>query len=92
MIPVVSMNKTGDLSYQVFNDNLTPAEQINRKMFAAYYTLQDKLTNGWSNVERLIGAGKNPDGTDLDIDALNTKADAVTAAVKTLVEAIDALK
>lgn len=86
MIPVVSMNKTGDLSYQVFNDNLTPAEQINRKMFAAYYTLQDKLTNGWSDVERLIGTG------DADVTALNTKADAVTTAVKALVEAIDALK
>lgn len=86
MIPVVSMNKDGDLNYQVFNDNLTPAEQINRKMFAAYYTLQDKLTNGWSDVERLIGTG------DADVAALNTKADAVTAAVKALVAAIDALK
>ena len=86
MIPVVSMNKTGDLSYQVFNGNLTPAEQINRKMFAAYYTLQDKLTNGWSDVERLIGTG------DADVNDLNTKADAVTAAVSALVTAIDALK
>lgn len=87
MIPVVSMNDKGELSYQVFNDNLTPAEQINRKMFAAYYTLQDKLTNGWSEVERLIGTGEVA-----DIDALNTKADAVTAAVAELVKAIDALK
>lgn len=87
MIPVVSMNDKGELSYQVFNDNLTPAEQINRKMFAAYYTLQDKLTNGWSEVERLIGKGEVA-----DIDALNTKADAVTAAVAELVKAIDALK
>lgn len=82
MIPVVSMNKDGDLNYQVFNDNLTPAEQINRKLFAAYYTLQDKLTNGWSDVERLIGTG---DADDADVAALNTNADALLRILLQLV-------
>lgn len=85
MIPVVSMDKNGELVNQVFNDNLTPAEQINRKLFAVTVMLQNKLTNGWSAVERKIGTG------EADVDAINTKATALYKSATELVTELDGL-
>lgn len=45
MIPVVVTNKDGEMSYQVFNDNLTTAEQINRIVLGATVYAQTKLVN-----------------------------------------------
>ena len=86
MIPVVTMNADGELSYQIFNDNLAPVEQINRKLLAALYYAQTKLTNEHEAFSRKQGA----DGyTDAQIAAINTAASTLMDAVKTAVDAFE---
>lgn len=91
MIPVVSMNDKGDLSYQIFNDNLAPVEQINRKLLAVYFYAQTQLTA----VQEAFSRKQGKDGyTDEQIAAINTAAttlmNAVTSAITTFNTALDA--
>lgn len=78
MIPVVTMNKDGDLGYQVFNDNLAPVEQINRKVLTAFYAAQTKLTNDFAQFSQAQG---KLEYEDTQIDAINAAADKLVADV-----------
>lgn len=55
MIPVVVANKDGDMSFQVFNDNLSPVEQINRKLLGVIAYAQTKLVNDRDSFSRKMG-------------------------------------
>ena len=57
MIPVVSTNKTGDLSYQVFNDVLTDIEKINRDVLATLLYAQQHLTDENTQISKLNNEG-----------------------------------
>lgn len=46
MIPVVTTDKEGNLSNQIFNDDLTLVEQINRIVLKTIAYAQTELTNG----------------------------------------------
>lgn len=87
MIPVVSMDKTGDLSYQVFNDNLTPVEQINRKLLAAIAYAQTKLVNDANAFSRKVGSVEY---TDAELEAINKAADVLLKSVHDAVDAFAA--
>lgn len=91
MIPVVVMNNEGELSYQVFNDNLAPVEQINRKLLAVLTLAQLELTN--TQAAFLTKQGKNG-YTTAQIDAINTAASELlknmTEVVNTFKTALDA--
>lgn len=45
MIPVVTIDKEGNLAHQVFNDNLTVVEQIDRLVLGATAYAQKNLVN-----------------------------------------------
>nr|DAI22727.1 MAG TPA: hypothetical protein [Caudoviricetes sp.] len=87
MIPVVTMNKNGELGYQVFNDNLAPVEQINRKVLTAFYTIQTKLTNDFAQFGQAQGELKYKD-TKM-IDDINKAADKLVAEVNTALTAFE---
>lgn len=81
MIPVVTLNNKGEVvGQQAFNDNLTHVEQINRKLLAAIFCTQQKLTNDRDECERMIMAGKYDEA----------KLTAVDTAATALVKALDA--
>lgn len=84
MIPVVTMNKDGDMSYQIFNDNLAPVEQINRKLLSTIAYAQTKLVNDRDAFSQKMG---KVEYTDAQIEEINVATDALVKAVK---EAIDA--
>lgn len=86
MIPVVTMNKDGELGYQVFNDNLAPVEQINRKILTAFYTIQTKLTNDFAQFGQAQGELKYE---DTQIDAINKAADKLVADVNAALTAFE---
>lgn len=79
MIPVVTANKEGALSYQVFNDNLTTVEQINRKMLAAVVYAQTKLLNEDYSVSRKIGETAY---TEAQLDTINAAATTLLTAIQ----------
>ena len=78
MIPVLTMNSQGEMSYQVFNDALAPVEQINRKLVAAIYYAQLNLTNSRDEFSRLQNKG------ELTAEQIAT----INSAATTLVESI----
>ena len=86
MIPVITMNDAGDLSYQIFNDNLAPVEQINRKYWAAWTYAQQKLTNDYTKFSRKQATGGY---TTAEIASINDAATALMQAVKTAVDAFE---
>lgn len=89
MIPVVMMNSEGELSYQVFNDNLAPVEQINRKLLAAVVCASQKLTNVKTKFEQVQGKGAYTDAKIASInEAATTLVDGINSAIKTFEDAI----
>lgn len=84
MIPVEVMNKDGVVSYQLFNDNTAPAEQINRKTLDALVYAQTVLTNTRDTFSRKLGAAEY-DMTKLE--EINTAADTLVKAIKDATEA-----
>lgn len=89
MIPVVMMNSEGELSYQVFNDNLAPVEQINRKLLAAVICASQKLTNVKTKFEQVQGKGAYTDAKIASINkAATTLVDDINSAIKTFEDAI----
>lgn len=89
MIPVVMMNSEGELSYQVFNDNLAPVEQINRKLLAAVICASQKLTNVKTKFEQVQGKGAYTDAKIASInEAATTLVDGINSAIKTFEDAI----
>jgi adenylosuccinate lyase len=83
MIPVVTFNE-GDYGYQVFNDNMTPVEQINRKVLMAIVYAQTKLVNDQNACSRKINAAQY---TDAQLAAVNEAATTLYDAVKAAVDA-----
>lgn len=89
MIPVVTMNKDGELSYQVFNDNLAPVEQINRKLLAAVIYASQTLTNVKTKFEQKQGKGEYTDAQIAEINkAATTLNTAINSAIKVFETAI----
>lgn len=87
MIPVVSTNKTGDLSYQVFNDVLTDIEKINRNVLATLLYAQQHLTDENTQISKLNDEGFY-DAAKLT--ALLTAAETLHSSVVTAVETFEA--
>lgn len=87
MIPVTSINNAGELSYQVFNDNLTPVEQINRKILCTLLYAQSALTNDKNEFDVNVGKVAYDDAK---IAAINTAATTLVTAVKTAIETFEA--
>lgn len=92
MIPVITVNNAGEYSYQVFNDNMSPAEVINRKLLHAIYYAQTALLgseNDW--LSAVGGSFVNPpaDFDDAKLKAINTAADTLLSSIQTAVAAFD---
>lgn len=89
MIPVVTMNSEGELSYQVFNDNLAPVEQINRKLLAAVICASQTLTNVKTKFEQAQGKGAYTDAQIATInEAATTLVDGINSAIKAFEDVI----
>lgn len=87
MIPVVVANKDGDMSFQVFNDNLSPVEQINRKLLGVIAYAQTKLVNDRDSFSRKMGAVEYD---DVQIKAINDAASKLAEDVKAAIDAFAA--
>lgn len=79
MIPVVTMDEDKKLSYQVFNDNLTTAEQINRIVFGTTIYAQTKLVNDKYSFDANVDTASY---TADQLDKIKTAAVAMDKAVK----------
>lgn len=91
MIPVVSTNKTGDLSYQVFNDVLTDIEKINRNVLATLLYAQQHLTDENTQISKLNNEGfYNAAKLETLLTAAETLHSSVVTAVETFETAITA--
>lgn len=91
MIPVVSTNKTGDLSYQVFNDVLTDIEKINRNVLATLLYAQQHLTDENTQISKLNNEGfYNAAKLKTLLTAAETLHSSVVTAVETFETAITA--
>lgn len=84
MIPVITMDKNGTTNYQVFNDNLTTVEQINRILLHTVFYAQQTLVNEDTSVMQDIGKAKY---TDEQLTTLKTKAEELDKAVRDAVAA-----
>lgn len=86
MIPVVSTNKTGDLSYQVFNDVLTDIEKINRDVLATLLYAQQHLTDENTQISKLNNEGFY---TAEKLATLHTAAETLHSSVVTAIETFE---
>nr|CAI9751319.1 hypothetical protein DGKKSRWO_DGKKSRWO_CDS_0039 [uncultured phage]CAI9752177.1 hypothetical protein CVNMHQAP_CVNMHQAP_CDS_0039 [uncultured phage] len=86
MIPVVTMDAAGNKSYQLFNDNLTTVEQINRVMLDSIVYAQMKLVNDDTSVAQKIGQGAY---SEAQLATIKTAAEALNTAVKAAVAAFE---
>lgn len=85
MIPVVSTNEAGQLSYQVFNDVLTDVEKINRELLATLLYAQQHLTDENADISKLL----NSDAS-LDLATIKTAAETLHSAVVTAITTFEA--
>lgn len=86
MIPVVSTNKTGDLSYQVFNDVLTDIEKINRDVLATLLYAQQHLTDENTQISKLNNEGFY---NAAKLETLRTAAETLHSSVVTAIETFE---
>lgn len=85
MIPINVINPTnGDIYGQIFNDNLAPVEQVNRKLLYAIYYTQTKLLNANFNFSILTGK------TALSDEQLKAIDEAATALINSVNDAVKA--
>lgn len=82
MIPVITIDKEGNLSNQVFNDNLTAVEQINRTVLGTIAYTQTKLTNVKNAFDQ------NFDSNNYNDEQLNKVKGASLKLQKAVVDAI----
>lgn len=90
MIPVVVMDKDKGLSYQVFNDNLTTTEQINRIVLGTTVYAQTKLVNDKYSFDAGVDTASY---TAEQLDKIKAEAikmdKAVKAAIKGFAKVVD---
>lgn len=81
MIPVVSMDKDNNFVYQIFNDNLSPVECVNRELLAAILKAQ-KLTNIKADFDKKVGTNSVV-VTDAMVKAAQTLVSDIEKAIST---------